>query len=127
MTGRADHFDFHDDDSLRRFRAELADLEQRAQGLSRDARHDVTNSLGAARNAVILIEEGAQGAERERFVEIAKRNVRHADHLIRAMHADAGANAGAAPAEGPVGDSARDERNDFRRPGEDDHRDAIGF
>src|SRR5437764_282729 len=34
---------------------------------TRIARHDIVNAMGAVRNALLLIDEGAEGADRQRF------------------------------------------------------------
>lgn len=84
----------------------LTELATRARMLSREARHDVGNAIGAARNALELIAECRDDSERKRFIEIARRNAERAERLLA---------------------SARDERNDLRGTGEGDHRNAIGF
>ncbi len=106
MCPPASDFDFSDPKSVERFRGVLADLAARARSLPREARHDVGNAIGAARNALELIAECRNDSELERFIEIARRNAERAEHLLA---------------------SAGDERNDLRSAGEGDHRNAIGF
>src|SRR4051812_43068329 len=59
-----------DPESLRHFRETVIELERRVRALSSGAlRHDAGNAVGAARNALALVEDGAQSANRPRFVE----------------------------------------------------------
>jgi hypothetical protein len=103
--------------SLPSLRDRIGELERQVRTLSdATARHDVANALGAARNAIIMLDEGEDEGKAARFVEIAQRNVRRAEAMIH-----------------PRGDeperpeSGGDARNDLRREGERDHRDAFGL
>jgi hypothetical protein len=93
------------------------------EGFSRAARHDIVNALGAARNALLLIDEGAQGAELERLRDIARRNVHNAEHLVR-VHFNPAATR---PSGAPAARSAGNERHDLRSPGERDHGNTLGL
>ena len=95
------------------YRQRLAELERKARSASRDARHDIVNDLGAARNALQLVDEGADAGERERFEAMARRNIEHAEKLLGS---DASAKV-----------SGRDERNDLGGPGERDHGDSAAL
>jgi hypothetical protein len=111
--------------SLEPLRERIAELERRARAITdANARHDVTNSVGAARNALILLDEGEDEGQAARFVEIARRNVEHAEAMLGPRAGDAGRRDTAR--ETPR-DSAGDERNDLGRQGERDHRDAFGL
>jgi hypothetical protein len=103
--------------SLRSLRHQIAELERQARTLS-DAttRHDVTNALGAARNAIIMLDEGEDEGRAARFVEIAERNVRQAQAMIHRGGNDPGRR-----------ESVGDQRNDLGREGERDHPDAFGL
>lgn len=105
--------------SLRSLRDRIAELERKAQNVSEaQARHDITNALGAARNAIILLDEGENEGKAARFAEIARRNVAQAEAMLN-------------PA--PRGDeperasSAGDQRNDLGSSGERDNRDTLGL
>lgn len=99
-------FDFDDPAAVERFRGVLADLAGRARELPADARHDIGNAVGAARNALELIAESRGKPERARFVEIALRNAERAERLLT---------------------SCGNERNDLGGPSKGNHRDAFGF
>lgn len=99
-----------DADLLRQLRGRIAEIERRAHGLvSGTLRHDVNNAVGAARNALTLLDEEA-AAEPERFLAISRRNIERAERLL-----------------GDADGSARDERNDLGRERESNHRDAFGL
>jgi hypothetical protein len=104
-------------ESIQRLRDAVADLERRSRTLdSGNLRHDVGNAVGAARNALSLLDEG--GADGQKFFDIARRNVDRAEKLL------GGASASAPPRGAELG---RDERNDLRRASEGDHGDTVGF
>ena len=98
--------DFDDPDFVDHFRHVLADLSARAHKLPTETRHDISNAVGAARNALELIAECAGRPERQRFIDIARRNAERAERLL---------------------DSAGNERNDLGSQGEGDHHNALGF
>jgi hypothetical protein len=103
---------------LERLRAAISDLEARLRSLGSGVlRHDVGNAIGAARNALVLLDEGtSRAAEQTKFVEMAERNVSRAQRLLSGELADT-----------PRSDeSRRDERDDLRSESERDHRDALG-
>ena len=54
----------------------------------RMARHDMNNAIGTVRNAILLMEDGAAESERDHFREIAKRNSRGSEMLVRAHLSD---------------------------------------
>ncbi len=117
MTDHADLAPLHS------LRARITELEQRARALlDPTMRHDITNALGAARNAIILIDEGEEEPTASRFAEIARRNVERAEATLQtsapAREADAGSSTGA---------SAGDQRNDLGGTREGDNRDAFGL
>ncbi len=106
-----------DSETIRRLRDAVADLERRSRTLGAgERRHDVGNAIGAARNALSLLEEG--GSDGQKFFEIAQRNVDRAQKLL------GGALADAPPRDAELGG---DERNDLRRASEGDHGDTVGF
>jgi uncharacterized membrane protein YccC len=112
----------HDEEEtrLRTLRATVADLEARSRALSPSSlRHEVTNAVGAARNALVLIGENAEPEAAARFMEIVHRNVDRARQLLSGNDSASGA-AGNAP-------SARDQRNDLGRPREGEHGDTLGL
>lgn len=102
-------FNFDDPEFIEHFREELADLSARARMLPREIRHDIGNAIGAARNALELIAEYSQSPERQRFIEIARRNAERAEHLL--------ASAGDPGNQG----------NDLRSASKGDHGNALGF
>jgi hypothetical protein len=105
--------------SLRSLRDRITELERKARGVvGAKARHDVTNALGAARNAIILLDEGEDDGKAARFVEIAQRNVAQAEAILNP------APRGDEPEREP---SAGDKRDDLRGSGERDDRDAFGL
>lgn len=105
--------------SLRSLRDRIAELERRARGVvEANVRHDVSNALGAARNAIILLDEGEDEGKSARFVEIARRNVAQAEAMLNP----------APRGDGPECEpSGGDQRNDLGSSGERDNRDAFGF
>jgi len=101
-----------DAESVHRFREAVADLEKRARSLAAGAlRHDVGNAVGAARNALALVEDTAQNADRVRFVEIARRNADRANELLRRASPASESEAGDVT---PGQRSGSDERDDLR-------------
>lgn len=107
MTDESLPFAFDDPESRRCFRERLADLECRAAKRTGSVKHDAANAIGAARNALALIEDDADTGSRRRFAEIAQRNIAQAERLL--------------------GDSGGNERNDLGSAGDRDHRDALGL
>lgn len=102
---------------IQRLRDAVADLERRARSLGTGRlRHDVGNSIGAARNALSLLEE--TGADGQKFLDIAQRNVDRAEKLL------GGALADAPPNDAELGGN---QRNDLGRARERDHGDTLGF
>lgn len=103
-------------DELRRLRAAVDDLERRARKVSASTmRHDVTNAVGAARNALELLDECPEAEAAVRFLEMVRRNIDRATQLLGA--------------EGVAGEprSSRNERDDLRGAGEGDHRETFGL
>jgi hypothetical protein len=115
--------------SLEPLRERIAELERQARAITdANARHDVTNSVGAARNALILLDEGEDEGQAARFVEIARRNVEHAEAMLAPRAGEPGRRDTAREtAREASRESAGDERNDLGRQGERDHRDAFGL
>jgi hypothetical protein len=108
---------------LRALRDRIAELEREARSISdANARHDVTNALGAARNAIIMLDEGENESKAARFVEIAQRNVRQAEAMIHPRGDEP-----ARPARPEARDSGGDEGDDLGRMGERDDRDGFGL
>lgn len=103
--------DFSDATKRREFVEELRAVERRAAMLDRHTRHDVTNAAGAARNAVFLMEDDATTLSFERLVDIARRNSRIAEELLRAVRPPSGGN----------------ERDDLGRARERDDADTFGL
>ena len=105
--------------SLRSLGDRIAELERKARSVvDAKVRHDVTNALGAARNAIILLDEGENEGKSARFVEIAHRNVAQAEAMLNpAPRAD----------EPERESSAGDKRNDLGSASERDNRDSFGF
>jgi hypothetical protein len=104
-------------EEVRRLRAAVEDLERRARAVSSPAkRHDLTNAVGAARNALELLSENPEGKTAERFLEMAQRNIDRATELV------GGESSGAADSR-----SARNERDDLRGTSEREHRETFGL
>lgn len=102
--------------TLRALGARVDDLEGRTRAVSTSSlRHEVTNAVGAARNALILLGENPEPEAERRFMEMVERNVERATELLRGVQPD-----GAAA-------SARDQRDDLGRPREREHGDTLGF
>jgi hypothetical protein len=96
-----------DDDSLRELRRTVAELERRLYSLAPgQLRHDVGNTIGAARNALSLIDEDA--GDPVRLLEIAQRNVVAAERMLAA-------------------ESGGDERDDLGSAGHRDHGSTLGL
>ena len=105
-------------DLIRGLREAMAELEHRLRALGHGMlKHDAGNAVGAARNALVLLDEASAGERQERFVEMARRNVDRARRLLSGELADAPRAL----------ESAGNERNDLRRPREDDHGKPVGF
>lgn len=108
--------DFSDATMRREFLEELRGVERRAAMLDRATRHDVTNAAGAARNAVLLMDDDANTLSFARLVDIARRNSRIAAELLRAVR----------PPSEPA-ESGGNERNDLGRARERNDTDAFGL
>ena len=114
-----------DTEALRGLREQLADLEHRGRAVeTRKLRHDVANAVGAARNALTLVDENPAAAEASRFIEIAHRNIERATELLRGTPSGNGIPAANAP---PDARSGRNEGNDLGSADERNHRDALGL
>jgi hypothetical protein len=104
--------DFSDDAVRRELLADLDDMERRAKKLNRQRRHDVANAAGAARNAVLLMQDRATTLPFERLADIARRNSREAAELLDASGDDSGRG---------------DERNDLGSSRQRNDADTLGF
>jgi hypothetical protein len=111
-----DRRDFRDVEVRRAFLEELATIQRIALTSSRSVRHDVTNAIGAARNALVMIAESVSDDAVTRFADIAERNRRQAWLLVGQPLAD-------------VRDvlDRRDERDDLGREREREDGNALGF
>jgi hypothetical protein len=89
------------------------DLERRGRTVSIPTiRHDVSNAVGAARNALELLAENPEPEAAARFMEIAQRNVERASQLL----------GGASDVR-----SGRNERNDLGSAREGEHGETFGL
>jgi hypothetical protein len=79
-------------------------------------RHDLTNAVGAARNALELVGENPEPDATSRFLEMARRNIARATQLLAGDVAGAGESR-----------SARNERDDLGGAGEREHRETFGL
>ncbi|HEX4681539.1 MAG TPA: hypothetical protein VH277_02455 [Gemmatimonadaceae bacterium] len=61
----------------------------------RTARHDIVNKIGTVRNAILLMDDEPDQADRERFQAIAKRNSVASEQLVRRHLGDDSACGGA--------------------------------
>jgi hypothetical protein len=104
-------------DEVSRLRAAVGDLERRARAVAAPTmRHDLTNAVGAARNALELVGENPEPEATSRFLEMARRNIARATQLL-----------GTEPGSAGDGRSARNERDDFGGTGEREHRETFGL
>jgi signal transduction histidine kinase len=104
-------------EELRRLQAKVEDLDRRGRAaLSQTARHDLTNAVGAARNALELLSENPEPEAATRFLEMAQRNIDRAAALL-----------GAESSGGDTSRSARNERNDLGGTGERKHWETFGL
>lgn len=104
-------------DELRRLQAAVNDLERRARKVSAPTmRHDLTNAVGAARNALQLLGENPEPEAGVRFLEMARRNVDRATQLLGSE-----SSAAAEPR------STRNERDDLGGTGERENRETFGL
>lgn len=100
-----------DADTTHLLRSEVAELEHHARSLPPGTlRHDVTNAVGAARNALALLEDEPDAVDPAHFLEIARRNIASARGLLNGQSASGG-----------------NQRDDLGRSGEGDHRDTFGL
>jgi hypothetical protein len=100
----------------------------------REARHDLMNAVGAVRNAILLMDDEASPDAREHFLAIARRNSLTAQELVRQHLSDSAAvpawlDCAPEPAErerrmDASKESAAQQRRDFTRAHEGDHRNA---
>jgi hypothetical protein len=103
MSDAHGHRQFHDEDALANLKQSVTELERRLRELgSGSLRHDVSNTIGAARNALSLLDEDAGSSDPARFVEIAQRNIQQAERLL-------------------ANESGRNEGNDLGRASERDN------
>jgi hypothetical protein len=108
------------EEAIRVSRERIAELQQRLRALPAGIlRHDVSNAVGAAKNALVLFEDAASPSDPLHFYEMACRNVERAEVLLRR---DPGDSSPRAPRT-----SGRNERNDLRRPSEREDHDALGL
>jgi hypothetical protein len=99
-----------DPESRARLRETIAALAQRSRAVTAPrVRHDVRNAIGAARNALALLDEGAPADAVARFNEILYRNLDRAERLLQSV------------------ESGRDERDDLGRTGQRDDGDPLGL
>lgn len=107
-------------------RSAVFDLERRARTLSSSQlRHDVSNAVGAARNALQLLEEDPCSATAARFTEIARRNVALATQLLSESPFD---DPRSSAPDGPgIPPSSRNERDDLGGTGEREHGNTLDF
>lgn len=104
-------------EELRCLRAAVEDLERRARAVSSPTkRHDLTNAVGAARNALELLSEDPEPKAAARFLDMVQRNIDRATALL-------GGESNAAS----ESRSARDERNDLGGAAEREHRETFGL
>jgi len=100
-----------DSDTTQVLRNAVAELEQRARALPPGTlRHDVTNAVGAARNALTLLMDEPDAIEPDHILEIARRNISAARGLLNGQPASGG-----------------NQRDDLGRASEGDHRDTFGL
>lgn len=96
---------------------------QRERKRIREARHDLMNAVGAVKNAIVLMDDGASNDARNQFLSIARRNSNAAQQLVREhlseetalpgwleCSSQAGDRAQSAPA-GPEGSAPQQRRN----------------
>jgi hypothetical protein len=99
-----------------RLRHAVDALDQRSRSVtSPKVRHDLSNAIGAARNALQLVIESPELDAHARFMEIAQRNVDRATRLLDG------------PADGGSSSSGRNERDDLGRASERNHRETFGL
>lgn len=115
-----------DEESSRRLRVTIQELERRGRALSSSqVRHDVSNAVGAARNALQLLDENPNAPAADRLVQIALRNVQRAEHLLEA--GTPGADDVAREPVSPPDRSSGNQRDNLGGASERDHRDAFGL
>lgn len=111
--------------ALRCLHDQLADLERRGKALAASKlRHDVGNAVGAAHNALELLEENSGAGNADKLIEIARRNIDRASELL---HLPAANDASGRVEPSPEPRSGGNERNDLGGSGESDHRDTLGL
>lgn len=111
--------------ALRCLHEQLADLERRGKALAASKlRHDVGNAVGAAHNALELLEENAVADNAAKLIQIARRNLDLATELLDGLAPNEAPGLADAP---PEPRSAGNERNDLRGSGERDHPDTLGL
>ena len=121
-----------DVEERRELRNVIAELARRGRTIrSSRLRHDMTNAVGAARNAVELLEENPSGDGAIRLLQMAQRNIDRAERLLAESDAERGVEE-VGPADvvaetRPADRSARNQRNDLGGSGERDHRDTFGL
>lgn len=99
-----------DPESRARLREAIAVLAQRGKAVTAPrVRHDVRNAIGAARNALALLDEGAPAETVARFNEILYRNLDRAERLLRSA------------------ESGRDERNDLGSASQRENGNTLGL
>jgi hypothetical protein len=125
MSGDAMDRPALDTAALRCLHEQLTDLERRAKALAASKlRHDVGNAVGAAHNALELLEENSVAENAAKLLRIARRNLDLASELLDGSASNESTGLADAP---PTQRSARNERNDLRRTGEGDHPDTLGL